>query len=43
MFQGESRDEILTLNASALGEHQAYERLLELDHEQLAEVLKDEE
>jgi hypothetical protein len=43
MFMGEHRDEILIRNSAALGEYDSYKRLLELDHAQLVEVLKDEE
>jgi len=39
---GETRDQVLTLNAAALGEYQAYERLVELTFEQLTETLRDE-
>lgn len=41
-FQGETRDEVLTLNAAALGEFEAYKRLVDLDYEQFSEVMKDE-
>ena len=41
-FQQESRDSILILNAAALGELRAYERLEELDYEQIEETLRDD-
>ena len=41
-FMGETRDEILTLNAAALGEFTAYERLKDLQFEQFYEVMKDD-
>ncbi len=41
-FQGETRDEILTLNAAALGQIENIDRLLEMDLETLNEVLKDD-
>lgn len=40
-FQGESHDELLTRNAAALGEHAAYERLLELTYQQIVETIDD--
>jgi hypothetical protein len=40
---GETRDEILILNAAALGEHRAYETLQEMTFEQFNEVLKDDD
>jgi hypothetical protein len=42
-FQGETRDEILTLNAAALGQVKVYEQLIELSYEQFHEVLSDED
>jgi hypothetical protein len=42
MFQGETRDEILTLNAAALGAYEAYGNLKELTYEHFQEVLRDE-
>jgi hypothetical protein len=37
------RDEVLLLNAAALGEAEAYKRLLELDYEQFKETMSDEQ
>jgi hypothetical protein len=42
-FQGNKRDEILTLNAAALGELEAYKRLEEIELDQFNEVLTDDE
>jgi hypothetical protein len=42
-FQGETRDEILTLNAAALGELEAYKRVEEIDLEELNEVIRDDD
>lgn len=42
-FQGQTQDEVLTLNAAALGELQAYERLIDLDYEQFSATMKEEE
>ena len=42
-FQGNTRDEILTLNAAALGEYEAYKRLEEIEIEQFNEVITDEQ
>lgn len=42
-FQGESRDEILTLNAAALGELEAYKRIEEVSMEDFNEVISPEE
>ena len=42
-FMGEgNRDEVLLLNAAALGEYKAYERLVELEYEQLMEIMQDD-
>jgi len=41
-FQGETRDEILTLNAAALGQHKVYQLIEELTWEQLKEGLEDD-
>ena len=43
MFQGETGYEVGVRNATALGEYEAYGRLLELDVDKLNEVLNDEE
>jgi hypothetical protein len=42
MFQGESRDEILTRNAAALGEVKAYERIHDLTFTEYQEAMKDD-
>jgi hypothetical protein len=41
-FMGEARDEVLILNAAALGAVELYTQLIELDYQQLKEVLKDD-
>jgi hypothetical protein len=43
MFMGAKRDEILILNAAALGEHQAYERILSLTFDQIIGVIEDDQ
>ncbi len=40
-FQGETRDEILTLNAAALGQIEHLNRLIELELKDFNEVLED--
>lgn len=40
-FQGETRDEILTLNAAALGQIEHLDRLIELELKDFNEVLED--
>jgi hypothetical protein len=42
MFNGESKDEIHILNSAALGEHRAYERLVDMDFEQFIGALEDD-
>jgi hypothetical protein len=39
---GEQRDEVLILNAAALGALEAYQFILDLTHQQIMEVLSDE-
>jgi hypothetical protein len=41
-FQGETRDEILTLNAAALGELEAYGRLMTMSLEDFNETIIEE-
>ncbi len=41
-FQGKTRDEVLTLNAAALGELLAYERVMDLELDQLQDTIKDD-
>jgi len=41
-FQGEARDEILTLNAAALGSVELIDRLVALEFTDFNEVLKDD-
>jgi hypothetical protein len=41
-FMGEQRDEVLILNAAALGALEAYQFILDLTHQQIMEVLSDE-
>jgi hypothetical protein len=41
-FQGETRDEVLTLNAAALGKMEAYKELEELDYEHFKETMSDD-
>lgn len=42
-FQGEHRDEVLTLNAAALGQVECYERLIDLNVEEFNIVITEEE
>jgi hypothetical protein len=41
-FMGEQRDEVLILNAAALGAMEAYGMILDLTYQQMEEVLKDD-
>jgi hypothetical protein len=41
-FQGETRDEVLILNAAALGKLEGYEEIIELTYEQFKETMTDE-
>ena len=41
-FMGNQRDEVLILNAAALGAMEAYRMVLDLTYEQMNEVLRDE-
>lgn len=42
MFQGSTRDEILTLNSAALGELEAYRRIEEMTLEDFNETISEE-
>jgi hypothetical protein len=42
-FQGETRDEVLTLNAAALGELEAYRRLEVMELNDFNEVIADDD
>ena len=42
-FMGETRDEVLILNAAALGKIEAYKELIDLDYEQFKGVMYDEQ
>jgi hypothetical protein len=42
-FQGSLRDEVLTLNAAALGQVEVYRRIEELEFEQFLEVIQDDD
>jgi hypothetical protein len=43
MFQGSTRDEVLTLNSAALGELEAYRRLEEMTLEDFNDTITEEE